>query len=485
MEQFLTDIAFMIPEIFLSVSAMGLLLLGVFQIKEERASSVVSIIASIIFIFTLALVFMTWDRQGIVFNGLFVADSYASFLKVFILLGALAAIIMSRVDFTGARAWRFELPVLIMLSAVGMMIMVSANNYMTLYMGLELQSLALYVLAAIKRDNERSTEAGLKYFVLGALSSGLILFGMTFIYGYTGSLSFDNTGLILASSGINFGALIGMVFILAGIAFKISAVPFHMWTPDVYEGASTAITGFFATAPKIAAMGVLIRLVFDPLTAYAAEWQQLIIFMSVASMIVGAFAALPQKNIKRLLAFSSIGHIGYALMALCVSEVGALSSLLFYLSIYFFMSLGTFGLIIYLRHEDRTMEDIADFSGLAKSQPFMAFLMAIFMFSMAGIPPLAGFLAKLYVFNVVVEAGFIWLAIIGVLTSVVAAYYYLKIVKVMYFDEALDEANTVNAPFLRLVILLSAVVVVGLIFSPELLTAQTEAASLGLFLPLN
>ena len=275
-----------------------------------------------------------------------------------------------------------------------------------------------------------------------------------------------------------------MVFLLAGIAFKISAVPFHMWTPDVYEGSSTSITAFFATAPKVAAMGLLIRVLYDPLGSYIDQWQQVIIFISVASMVIGAFAAIWQTNIKRLLAYSSIGHIGYALMALAVGDINALSSLLFYIAVYIVMSFGAFGLIIYLRQGDRAIEDIADFSGMYKSQPVLAAIMAIFMFSLAGIPPLGGFIAKLYVFNAVVASGYFWLAVVGVLTSVVAAYYYIRVVKVMYFEDPAQETETVSEPFLNLIIMASAIVIVLLIVEPSIISAYATEASRTLFLPI-
>tara|TARA_Y100001934_G_scaffold281776_1_gene392718 strand:+ start:865 stop:2325 length:1461 start_codon:yes stop_codon:yes gene_type:complete len=484
METVLKDISFILPEIFITIFAMALLIVGVYKKDDGEASSIISTLSSLVLVVALVLLFFTADRQAVIFNELFVVDNFSLFMKALIIVGSLVGITFARVDFKGANAWRFEIPVLILLSCVGMMIMVSANNYMTLYMGLELQSLSLYVLAASKRDNLKSTEAGLKYFVLGALSSGLILYGISLLYGYTGSLGFDATKIALTAGGLNVGALVGMVFLLAGIAFKISAVPFHMWTPDVYEGSSTSITAFFATAPKVAAMGLLIRVLYDPLGSYIDQWQQVIIFISVASMVIGAFAAIWQTNIKRLLAYSSIGHIGYALMALAVGDINALSSLLFYIAVYIVMSFGAFGLIIYLRQGDRAIEDIADFSGMYKSQPVLAAIMAIFMFSLAGIPPLGGFIAKLYVFNAVVASGYFWLAVVGVLTSVVAAYYYIRVVKVMYFEDPAQETETVSEPFLNLIIMASAIVIVLLIVEPSIISAYATEASRTLFLPI-
>ena len=485
MENIAQDIAYFVPELFITFFAMVMLLIGVYKKDEEEASSVICALSSFVLIIGFVLLVLTVNRQAVIFNDLFVVDNFSIFLKSLIVIGALVGITMARVDFKGANAWRFEVPVLILLACVGMMIMVSANNFMTLYMGLELQSLSLYVLAAIKRDNEKSTEAGLKYFVLGALSSGLILYGTSLIYGYVGSLGFDEAKIALTAGGVNVGAMVGMVFLLAGIAFKVSAVPFHMWTPDVYEGSSTSITAFFATAPKVAAMGLLMRLLYDPLGSYIEQWQQIIIFISVASMIVGAFAAIWQVNIKRLLAYSSIGHIGYALMALAIGDINALPSLLFYLTVYLVMSFGAFGIIIYLRQDGRALEDINDFSGLYKSQPVIAALMAIFMFSLAGIPPLGGFLAKLYVFNSVVAAGYIWLAVVGVLTSVVSAYYYIRVIKVMYFEDPAQETEVVFEPFLKLIIVLSVIFVVGLILEPAFVSVYANDATYTLFLPTS
>lgn len=480
----LHDLSLIVPELFLTLSAMAILLAGVFQQGDGDRSRLISFLSTGVFAITIYLVIETLERSGTAFNDLFIEDGYASFVKVFILLGGAVAINLTRVDFVDVKAWRYEMAVLVMLACGGMMFMVSAHNFMTLYMGLELQSLSLYVLAAIRRDHSKSTEAGLKYFVLGALSSGFILYGMSLVYGYTGTLGFDPIAKTIGSDGaLSVGAVVGLVFILAGVAFKISAVPFHMWTPDVYEGASTSIVAFFASAPKFAAIGLLVRLLYEPFSAYIVQWQQIILFMSVASMIVGAFGALHQTNIKRLFAYSSIGHIGYALMALTVGNLSSLSSLLFYMSIYFVMSIGAFALIVYVKHEDRSIEEISDLAGLSKTQPFMAFLMSVFMFSMAGIPPLAGFLGKLYVFYAVVEGGMYWLAVVGVLSSVVAAYYYLKVIKVMYFDESVEEATLSNSPASSLILLSSGLVLLTLIFDPSMLTQYTQMAAVSLFQP--
>ncbi len=480
----LQDLSLMVPELFIALSAMVILLVGAFQKKEDDRSSLISFLSIVVLSIGAYLVIQTYDRSGIAFNGMFIEDGFSSFLKVLILVGGAVAIHLTRIDFVDVKAWRFEMAVLIMLACVGMMFMISAHNFMTLYMGLELQSLALYVLASIRRDHSKSTEAGLKYFVLGALSSGFILYGMSLVYGYTGSLYLQIISKThRGESALSICAVVGLVFILVGVAFKISAVPFHMWTPDVYEGASTSITAFFSSAPKIAAIGVLIRLLYEPFSAYVVQWQQIILFMSVASMVVGAFGALHQVNIKRLFAYSSIGHIGYALMALTIGNLASLSSLLFYMSVYFVMSIAAFALIIFVKHEDRAIEDISDLSGLSKTQPLMAFLMAVFMFSMAGIPPLAGFLGKLYVFYAVVDGGLYWLAVVGVLSSVVSAYYYLKVIKVMYFDDSVEDATLVRSSLASLILLSSGVFLIGLIIDPSMLTQYTQMAAVSLFQP--
>lgn len=478
----MTDFQIILPEIFLGIVAMMLLMIGVFQKKQDDASGSVTWIAIYSLLITAGLVLLTPDYQGLAFFDLFVRDGYANFVKVIILLAACAGIITTMVDFQGAKDWRFEIPVLMVLATLGMMVMVSSNNFMTLYMGLELMSLSLYVLAAVKRDTLRSTEAGLKYFVLGAVSSGFILYGASLFYGFAGTLSFDGIANVFATGDNSMGAMLGLVFVLAGIAFKISAVPFHMWTPDVYEGAPTGITSFFAAAPKFTAIAVLVRLLLDPLSGMISDWQQIIIFISVASMFVGAVAAIAQTNMKRLLAYSSIGHIGYALMALAVNtpNVAAVSSLLAYMVIYLLMSIGTFGVIVCIRQQDRSLEQIEDLAGLSKTQPFMAFIMAVFMFSMAGIPPLAGFLAKFYVFKTVVDAGIIWLAVYGVVTSVIGAYYYIRVVKVMYFDDVNEEYHVAQSSVLHFILTVLAFVMIVMIVSPSYVLAHTEMAAISL-----
>ena len=427
-----------LPEIFLAVAAMLLLMVGAFQ--RQDATRLISTLSVLTLVVAGGLVlFVEGDATVVTLNGMFVVDGFATFMKLLVLLGSALAIIMSLDFIEREHMARFEYPVLIVLATLGMLMMVSANDLIALYMGLELQSLALYVLAAFRRDTLRSSEAGLKYFVLGALSSGMLLYGASMVYGFTGSTGFDELAAQLtAADGASIGLVVGIVFVAAGVAFKISAVPFHMWTPDVYEGAPTPITAFFAVAPKIAAIAMFVRLLVGPFGELLAQWQQIIIVASILSMALGAFAAIAQDNIKRLMAYSSIGHIGYALVGLAAGTDAGVRGVMVYMAIYLAMNVGTFACILCMRVNGRMVEGIDDLSGLSRTNPMMALALAIFMFSMAGIPPLAGFFGKLYVFMAAVDAGLYTLAIIGVVTSVVSAFYYLRIVKLMYFDEALE-----------------------------------------------
>jgi NADH-quinone oxidoreductase subunit N len=407
------------------------------------------------------------------------------FLKVLTLLGAALCLIMTPPFLRDEGVERFEFAMLALFATVGMLMMISANSLLALYLGLELQSLSLYVMTAFMRDRTRSTEAGLKYFVLGALASGILLYGCSLVYGFTGTLSFGGLAQIFRTSAdagapVNTGALIGLVFVAAGLAFKLAAVPFHMWTPDVYEGAPTPVTAFLAAAPKVAAMGLTIRVFYQAFGDWAEQWQQIVVFLSVASMLLGSFAAIGQSNIKRLMAYSSIGHIGFALVGLAAGTQDGVRSVLFYMAIYVIMTVGTFGCILLMRRSGRAVEEIDDLAGLARTHPLLAVALAIFMFSLAGIPPLAGFFAKIYVFLAAIEAGLVELAVIGVLASVVGAFYYVRIVKVMYFDEAHD-------PFDRPVgrefaVIIGAAAVFNLIFclhpSPLLNQAEIAAAAL-------
>lgn len=434
----MTDYMLALPEIFLAGAGMALLLLGVFS-KGTSVRPVAWLAVLALATATVLVIGVQPDGTVVGFNGLFVLDSFAVFLKVLILGGTAFGIVMSLGYLERENMARFEFPVLMVFAALGMMVMLSASDLISLYLGLEMQSLALYVIAAFRRDTLRSTEAGLKYFVLGALASGMLLYGSSLIYGFAGSTSFE--GLAAALSGPTappVGLIIGIVFLSAGLAFKMSAVPFHMWTPDVYEGAPTPVTAYFSVAPKIAALGLLVRVMIDPFGDLVAQWQQIIIFISIASMVLGAFAAIAQRNIKRLMAYSSIGHVGYALVGLAAGTEVGVRGVLIYLAIYLFMNLGTFTVILCMRQKNRMVEDISDLAGLSRTHPFMAVMLAIFMFALAGIPPLGGFFAKLYVFLAAIEAELYTLAVIGVVASVVGAFYYLRIVKVMFFDEATE-----------------------------------------------
>ena len=477
-----------LPELFLACIAMALLMLGVFQktgAKEDiRTARLVSSLAVVTLALTLLLV-MTVARAPmpmIAFGGLFVVDPFATFSKVLILLASGLSIVISREYMQRQDMARFEYPVLILLATLGMMMMISANDLIALYLGLELQSLSLYVIAAFQRDDTRSTEAGVKYFVLGALASGMLLYGASLVYGFAGTTGFAGLAAQFhGGEGASVGLIVGIVFIVAGLAFKVSAVPFHMWTPDVYEGAPTPVTAFFSVAPKIAAVALLLRVMIGPFGELVAQWQQIVVFISIASMVLGAFAAINQTNIKRLMAYSSIGHIGYALIGLAVGDAVGVRGVLIYMAIYLFMNLGTFACILCMRRGDRMVEDISDLSGLAKSHPLVALALAIFMFSMSGIPPLAGFFAKFYIFLAAIQAELYALAVIGVLSSVVAAFYYLRIVKVMYFD---DLVETLNKPIDRdigFVLVGTALVIVFFFLYPSPLLSGAQAAAAALF----
>ena len=373
--------------------------------------------------------------EGEAYGGAFLSDPFAKFMKVLALIGSITAMVMTVGHARSEQIDRFEFPVLIVLATLGMLLMISANDLLSLYLSLELQSLALYVVAAINRDSLRSTEAGLKYFVLGALSSGMLLYGMSLVYGFTGHTGFQEIAAALTAEGRSLGLVFGLVFILAGLAFKISAVPFHMWTPDVYEGAPTPVTAFFAAAPKMAAMALLVRVTIGAFEPSAPDWQQIIVFISVASMLLGSFAAIGQRNIKRLMAYSSIGHMGYALIGLAANSEAGVRGVAIYMLIYMVMTLGTFAFILAMRRREGNVEQISDLAGLSNTNPVMATILTILMFSLAGIPPLAGFWAKWYVFLAAIDAKLYALAVIGVLASVVGAYYYLRIIKIMWFDE--------------------------------------------------
>jgi NADH-quinone oxidoreductase subunit N len=471
------DFAPVLPEIVLTVGALALLLYGVFA--GERANANVTILSVALIVVVALLVATGGSGRVETFGGAFVVDSFARFLKVLCLVGSGAAIVMS-VDYLHAEGIEcVEYPVLILLATVGMMMMLSANDLIALYLGLELQSLAAYVVAAIHRDDLRSTEAGLKYFVLGALSSGMLLYGCSLIYGFSGSISFAGISATIqghASTGLIFG----LVFLMAGLAFKVSAVPFHMWTPDVYEGAPTPVTTFFASAPKMAAMGMLVRAVIVSFPSILAEWQQIVVFIAIASMVLGSFAAIGQVNIKRLMAYSSIGHMGYALVGLSAGTVEGVQGVLIYLALYLAMTLGTFAVILSMKRSGLFVETIADLAGLSNTRPGMALALMILMFSLAGVPPLAGFFAKFYVFAAAVQAGLYWLAVLGILASVVGAYYYLRIIKIMYFDEAATEFEPMPLSLSAILVVATAVNALFAVW-PGLVTVPAAAAAKSLF----
>jgi NADH-quinone oxidoreductase subunit N len=394
------------------------------------------------------------------------------------LIGSIATLILS-VEFLVDPSRRiFEYSILVLLSTLGMMVLISAGDLIMLYLGLELMSLALYVVATSNRDNAKSTEAGLKYFVLGALSSGMLLYGASLVYGFTGTVSF--AGIAAAAKTGSLGIVFGVVFVLAGLCFKVSAVPFHMWTPDVYEGAPTPVTAFFASAPKVAAMAAFVRAAMTAFPGITAEWQQIIVFVSIASMALGAFAAIGQKNIKRLMAYSSIGHMGFALVGLAAGTVEGAQGVVVYLAIYVAMTLGSFAIILAMKRNGEPLEQISDFAGLSRTNPMLAFFFAMFLFSLAGVPPLAGFFAKWYVFVAAIKADLFTLAVIGVLTSVVGAFYYISIVKVMYFDEPVGRLDPVRVE-LRTVLVVTGLFNVLFFFYPGPLVSVATAAAKSLF----
>ncbi len=428
-----------LPEIVLACCGLGILVFGVLRKHDSALICTMMTLGA----FLIAGLLVLTGLPGIGYHGQFVSDPFSAFNKLLLLSGAALTAILSLDWNRQAGISRFEFPILMLFAVVGMMVMTSASNLMTLYVGLELQSLALYVLAAFARDDLRSSEAGLKYFVLGGLASGLLLYGVSLVYGFAGTMDFHELRALLtqpgvASPGASPGVIVGVVFVLVGLAFKISAVPFHMWTPDVYEGAPTPVTVFFATAPKVAAMALMLRVMATPFGPLLASWQSLIVIVSIASMLLGAFAAIGQTNIKRLMAYSSIGHMGYALVGLAVGSPEGIRGVLVYMVIYVFMTAGTFACIMAMRRKGQPVEQISDLSGLASNDPGLALALAVFMFSLAGIPLMSGFFAKLYIFLAAVQGGLWTLAVVGVLTSVVGAYYYIRIIKIMYFDPSVE-----------------------------------------------
>ena len=473
-----------LPEMFLGTSAMALLLIGVYS--GDRAARAVSWLAVAALAATLALVLYVPYTAGLARNvsmfGMFVTDGLGYFSKTLVILGSgLSLVISTRFNAREGLA-RCEYPVLVLIATAGMMMMIAANDLIALYLGLELQSLALYVLASFARDSVRSTEAGLKYFVLGAVASGMLLYGASLVYGFAGTTNFDSLSKLFADNGTpGIGLITGIVFISVGLAFKVSAVPFHMWTPDVYEGAPTPVTAFFSVAPKIAALMLFVRVMVEPFGGLLGEWRQIIWALSVASMVLGAVAAINQQNIKRLMAYSSIGHAGYALIGLAAGTAAGVRGILVYMAIYLFMNIGTFAVILCMRRQGKAVERIDDLAGLSRTHPGLALALGIFMFSMAGIPPLAGFFAKIYIFLAAIDSGLYTLAVIGVLASVVGAFYYLRIVKLMYFDEPKGAFDRPFGGEVQTVILVAALVIMFFFVWPNPLVNGADAVAAALF----
>lgn len=447
------DLNVILPELVLAVLAMAALMFAVYRGKDAEAPMLIWATA-ILMAGLGAWIGLSGDTTHTAFNGAFINDGFARFSKVIILFSAAIVLLMSQDYLTRNNLLQFEFPILVALAVVGMMMMVSAGDLMALYMGLELQSLSLYVIAAFRRDSVRSTEAGLKYFVLGALSSGLLLYGASLIYGYAGTTAF--TGIAeAAGQEMPLGLLIGLVFLITGLAFKVSAVPFHMWTPDVYEGSPTPVTAFFATAPKAAAMALFARVMFDAFGGVTSDWGQIVALLSVLSMFLGAIAAIGQTNIKRLMAFSSISHMGFALMGLAAGSAFGVQAMLIYMAIYVTMNVGVFAFILNMERDGQAITDINSLNMYSRTEPLRAAAMMVLLFSLAGIPPLVGFFGKLYVLQAAVDANLVWLAVAGVIASVIGAYYYLRIIYLMYFGEA-GEALDGKMPAVHWVALMGA-----------------------------
>jgi NADH-quinone oxidoreductase subunit N len=465
-----------LPEFVLAIGAMALLMFGVY--RPTRSSRATDVAAIGLLVIAGVIVALLPEGKLIAFGGSFIVDNFARFLKILALFGSAAAIAMSLDYLAYEKQQKFEYSVLILLSTLGMLMLISAADLIALYLGLELMSLPLYVVAASHRDSLRSTEAGLKYFVLGALSSGMLLYGASLIYGFTGTVSF--TGIAHAAAAGGIGLIFGIVFLFAGFCFKVSAVPFHMWTPDVYEGAPTPVTAFFAAAPKVAGLAMFVRAAVMAFPGITPQWQQIVVFVSLASMVLGSFAAIGQRNIKRLMAYSSIAHMGFALIGLSAGTSEGVQGVLVYVAIYVTMTLGVFAVILSMRRSTGMVESIDQLAGLARTHPTMAFFLAMLLFSMAGVPPLAGFFAKFYVFLAAIKAGLYVLAVLGVLTSVVGAYYYLVIVKVMYFEE--PAGSFVPMPYeLRVVLAICGLFNIFFFIYPAPLIGMASAAAHSLF----
>ena len=459
-----------IPEIFLASTSFICLLFGLYTNKNSFRQT--CNFAFLILLLTTVLVYFNTGSNFANYDILFSKSSFINFFKILVLVGSAASIIISKEYFLGIKLINFEIPILLLFSTLGMMLMISANNLMSMYLAIELQSLSLYVAAAIKRDSLSSAESGVKYFILGALSSGILLYGFSLIYGFTGSMNFDEINFyLLRYENLNLGLIFGLVFVMVGLAFKVSAVPFHMWTPDVYEGAPNSITAFFAIVPKIAAVALIYRFCLVPFENFYLEWSQIVIFLSVASMFLGAIAAIAQSNIKRLLAYSSIGHIGYILIALVAANDDGVKASSIYMFSYMVMNIAIFAILLSIKVKNEYLVNISDLKGLSKSNPIVSLSISIIMLSMAGIPPFVGFFGKFYVFIAAIENELYVLSILGVLASVISAYYYLRIIKIMYFDEKNNEEQLIfKISFQSKVILsLSLFIIICFIFYPSLL----------------
>ena len=474
------DLTVVLPEIIIAVYAMAALMWGVYLGKDSQARTILWGTVTVMVVMAFFVGFQT-EETLTAFDGMFINDGFARFAKVVMLLGAAVMLALSEDYLTRNDLMKFEFPILIVLSVLGMMMMVSAGDLMALYMGLELQSLSLYVVASFRRDSLRSTEAGLKYFVLGALSSGLLLYGASLTYGYTGTTTFAGITEILTNEEMSLGLLFGIVFMCCGLAFKISAAPFHMWTPDVYEGSPTPVTGFFATAPKVAAMALFARLLFDGFGQAVSDWQQILAFLALVSMFLGAIAAIGQRNIKRLMAYSSIGHMGFALMGLAAGTAEGVQAMLIYMAIYVAMNIGVFAFILNMEKDGRPVMDIGALGLYSRVEPARAAMLAVLMFSLAGVPPLVGFFGKFYVLVAAVNAGLTWLAVAGVIASVIGAFYYLRIIYLMYFGEQTDALDG-KMPFVHFAALSASafVMVFGIInlFGVEDIAAAAAATLL-------
>ena len=461
----INNLNILLPEIFLTLSIFSILMIGVFI---KNSFNLIFNLTSLIILLTIAIILNGSNNVEKIFLESFTRDAFSNFFKILILISSLFVLNSSKNFILDNKLAKFEYPIIILLSILGMFFMVSSNDIILFYLGLELQSLSLYILASIDRDNLKSSESGIKYFVLSALSSGLLLYGCSLLYGFTGSTNFDLIANELGKE--NTGAVFAMVFILVGLAFKVSAVPFHMWTPDVYEGAPTSITSYFAVVPKVAGLAVLIKFMLIPFSKILMEWQTIIIFISIASMILGAVAAIGQKNIKRLLAYSSIGHIGYALAGVATGVISGYESSIVYISIYVVMNLGAFSCLYLLKKDGEYKENISDLSGISKKHPILAISFLVILFSLAGIPPLGGFFAKFYVFTAVVEQQMYALAIIGLLTTVISAFYYLKIIKTIYFDDSVISFDNTKNKFAQLSIFISCSILLTFFLYPSVLS---------------